>query len=140
MYKVAAEIPGFGVSLENVGCFDPTVVVARLKKAIPEVVVRPNIAWKDYDSFREHGAPEGALLIAINDAMRRGPNWSFDIPTAAGRMIHGNAERYVVRICDSEPIPEDLKTRFLAFLETIRFAPFVQVSSIRIDGNEDYPA
>lgn len=140
-YRVAATIPGFGCSLDNIGCFDPWIVVARLKEAIPEVVVQPeDSAWRAYDWFQAHGAVEGAIRIAERDAMRRGPIWSFEIPTTDGRMIRGHAERYVVEIGGEEPIPNDLKGRFLAFLETLRFAPFVEVSSERIDGNNSYPA
>jgi hypothetical protein len=140
-YEVAAVIPGSGCSRDNVGCFDPTVVVSRLKETFPEAVVRPeDLAWQAYGFFKQRGAVEGAVRSAENDARRRGPIWSFKIPTAEGRVIRGRAERYVVSIGDEEAIPGDLKSRFLRFLETLRFAPFVEVSSERIDGNDHSPA
>ena len=140
-YEVAAKIPGFGGSPDNIGCFDPTIVVVRLKEAFPEVAVHTeDYAWRTYDAFKRRGAVEGAVRIAESDARRRGPIWSFDIPTVGGRLIRGHAERYVVRIGDKEAIPDDLRSRFLSFLETLRFAPFVEISSVRIDGNDHYPA
>jgi hypothetical protein len=45
-----------------------------------------------------------------------------------------------VEIGSKDPIPNDLKARFMGFLETLRFAPFVEVLSERIDGNNHYPA
>jgi hypothetical protein len=140
MYEVAAKIPGFGTELHNIGCFDPTIIICRLRKSFPEAVVNPeDFAWRDYDSFRRRGAIDGAVRIAESDARRRGPIWTFTIPTGPERVVRGKAERYVVSIFDTEPIPADLKSRFLSFLEELKFAPFVEVSSIRIEGNEIYP-
>jgi len=140
-YQVAAEIPGHGCSPDNVGCFDPTVVVARLKQAFPEAVVgSEDLAWRDYEGLRRNGAAQGTVRTAEDDARRRGPIWAFEIPTADGRTVRGRAERYVVKIGGADPIPDDLKGRFVAFLETLRFAPFVEIASVRIEGNDRCPA
>jgi hypothetical protein len=105
-YEVAAKIPGFGCSRDNVGCFDPTVVIGRLKEAFPEAEVdAEDRAWRDFEGLKRLGEVEGerpakdaSLRIAASDARRRGPIWAFELPTAEGTRIRGYAERYCVRI------------------------------------------
>lgn len=124
-----------------VGCFDPTVVVVRLKREFPDVVVSSeDLAWRDYDVFKQRGAVDHAVRIAQNDARRRGPIWAFRFPTSGGAPIKGRAERYNVQILSDEPIPEPLRSRFIAFLNELRFAPFVSVKSVNLDGNSESPA
>jgi len=140
-FEVAARVAGGGLNRDIVGCFDPTIVVVRLKDWFPDLIVDlRDYAWKDYDSFKQRGIVEGAVRIAENDARRRGPIWAFRIPSGPGQAVRGHAERYIVSISSEEPIPVDLKARFWEFLNTLKFAPFVEVSSVKIEGNDVSPA
>lgn len=141
MFEISAHVKGGGYDESTVCCFDPTVVVVRLRKAFPEVEVTPqDFAWKDYDAFRQRGAIEGCVRIAENDARRRGPMWQFRLPVEGNEWINGHAERYLVSVSSSQPIPEPLRSRFIAFLQELRFAPCVEVKSVRYVGNEEFPA
>jgi hypothetical protein len=141
MFEIRARVQGGGFDEAVVGCFDPTVVIVRLRKAFPEVTVdQEDFAWKYHDAFKRRGVVDGAVRIAECDARRRGPIWRFHLPMGNGRNVTGWAERYSIRILDEEPIPEPVQTRFLAFLEELRFSPAVEVASVRIEGNDEYPA
>ena len=141
MFLISADVAGHGMDAAVICCFDPTVVVVRLKQVFPEVEVIPeDFAWRDYDSFKRRGAVDGAIPIAENDARRRGPIWTFHFPATGEKPIKGKAERYNVQIMSEEPIPEPLRTRFMAFLNELKFAPCVTVKSIRLEGNTETPA
>jgi hypothetical protein len=141
MFEISANITGGGLKMSNICCFDPTVVVVRLREAFPDVEIVPeDMAWRYYDHFKRRGAVEGAVRIAENDARRRGPIWTFRLPVSGGQPIRGRAERYDVTIRSEQEIPEPLGSRFIAFLEELRFAPCVSVKSIRWEGNEEFPA
>jgi hypothetical protein len=111
---IKAGVSGGGMEKDIVGCFDPTM-------------------------FRARGGHEGAIRIAENDARRRGPCWGFRVRTGT-ELIRGHAERYHVSISSESVIPEPLRSRFLVFLESLQFAPFVTVSSFRLEGNDKFPA
>src|SRR5687768_1931780 len=135
MFEISAKVSGGGLDPNIVCCFDPTIVVVRLRKAFPEVEVIPqDFAWRDYDAFKQRGAVEGAVRVAENDARRRGPIWAFRFPVPDALPICGRAERYQVSIFSDVPVPEPLRTRFLAFLEELRFAPLVSVKSVKLEG------
>jgi hypothetical protein len=136
MFQMRARVRGGGLDTTVVGCFDPTIVVVRLREAFPEVKVDPE---EYYDVFKRLGEVQGALRIIENDARRRGPIWRFHLPLDNGRSIIGWAERYSVRILDNEPIPEPIRSRFLAFLEGLRFSRDVEVASVRIENNAEHP-
>jgi|GEM_PF-3075911 len=141
MFVISAEVAGDGMNTDVVYCFDPTIVIVRLRQAFPDVEVIPqDLAWRDCDTFKERGAVEGAVRIAENDARRRGPIWTFRLPIPGKPAIWGRAERYDVSIFSKEPIPEPLRCRFLTFLEQLRFAECVTVKSVRFEGNDEYPA
>lgn len=141
MFLISANVAGNGMDAAVVGCFDPTVVVVRLKQAFPEVEVIPeDFAWRHYDAFKRRGAVDGAIRIAENDARRRGPIWTFRFPTSGKEPIKGRAERYIIEIMSDEPIPEPLRTRFIAFLNELKFAHFVTVKSVKLNGNTESPA
>jgi hypothetical protein len=141
MFTISASIPEGGFDKAIVCCFDPTIVIARLRDAFPEVEIIPqDFAWRDYDTFKQHGLSEGAMRIAANDARRRGPIWRFRLPVAGGPPLPGRAERYDVTLFSEEPIPEPLRSRFLAFLEGLRFAPCVEIQSVQCVDNDEFPA
>lgn len=141
MFEISANVAGYGMDSAVVCCFDPTIVVVRLQQSFPDVEVIPrDFAWRDFDEFKQRGVVEGAVRIAENDARRRGPIWTFRFPTSDGEPIHGKAERYVVAIWSRQPVPEPLRSQFIAFLETLKFAPCVTVQSIRLEGNTTFPA
>jgi hypothetical protein len=141
MFQISASVSGAGMDSSVVCCFDPTIVVVRLRRTFPEVEVVPqDFAWRDYDSFKQRGAVEGAVRIAESDARRRGPIWTFRLPASQGQAIRGRAERYDVSIWSNAPVPEPLRSRFLEFLEGLRFAACVSVKSVRIEGNDEFPA
>ena len=136
VYKIAAEVPGCGTEIDVVGCFDPTVVIARLRRAFPdEVEVDPeDQGWKDYKAMLRLGGYEPALRTAERDAQRRAPIRLFRFPTGTEQVVYGKAERYHVSIWSEQPIPEPLKSRFLEFLRGLEFlSPTVR--SERIEGN-----
>jgi hypothetical protein len=143
VFEISANVTGAGMDADVVCCFDPTVVIARLRQAIPDVeVIRQDFAWRDYESFKQRGAVEGdgALRIAEKDARRRGPIWAFRLPVPGMSPIRGRAERYAVSIWSDVPVPEPLRSRFIAFLEGLCFAPCVSVKSVRLEGNDEFPA
>jgi hypothetical protein len=129
-YELNARIPGAGMNRTIVGCFDPTIVICRLRDTFPRVEILPrDFAWKDYNAFQARGAVENAIRIAENDARRRGPVWVFSLPLDENRTIRGAAERYRVHVRSTEPFPEPFRADFLTFLNTLRFAPYVEVST-----------
>lgn len=145
MFEIAARIDDEG---DGVGCFDPRKVVSKLIRTFPgeAVACLHDYAWKDYDSFKQKSDLEGVsdtleavILRAERDAHRRGPLFVFRLYTGDGQVIRGAAERYVVRIWSGQPIPPDLRERFIAFLDSLLFGPVV-TSSVRFDGNEVSPA
>lgn len=149
MHEISASVAGAGMDADVVCCFDPTIVIVRLRRAFPEVEVNPqDLAWRDYESFQQRGAVEGfgeglqgAIRIAERDALRRGPLWTFRFPAPGRATIFGRAERYDVKIWSDEPIPEPLRSRFIEFLENLRFAACVTVRSVRLEsGNQTFPA
>jgi hypothetical protein len=141
MYEIAARFPGAGTSTDVACCFDPRVVIARLRDEFAgEVEIDPtDHGWRDFKNFVRMGNAEGAARIAENDALRRAPNYVFRFHLPEGQEIGGNAERYVVRVTSDTPIPEPLKTRFLRFLRALPLVPF-EVESVRIEGNDHFDA
>src|SRR4051794_10573672 len=83
----------------GVGCFDPTIVIGRLRRTFPNevVVCIHDYAWKDYDFFVQRSFIS-ALDIAERDARRRGPIFHFRMRARDDQVIHGRAERYLVTI------------------------------------------
>ena len=144
MYKITARVAGGGRDRSVFCCFDPTIVIAALEARFPEAKVGDDLAWKDYAYFTRNETPtegeQGAAGIAKNDALRRGPVWPFELPDPSGGVIRGGAERYSVRIWSDRPIAEPLHSEFLEFLEQLRFADVVTVESIRLEGNDEFPA
>ena len=142
MYMISAKIKVGGMDLDVVCSFDPTIVIVRLNKAFADSVEinQRDFAWKDYDAFKMRGVVEGAIRIAENDARRRGPIWTFQFRVPSPSLIRGRAERYDVSIWSDDPIPEPLRSDFLSFLNELRFCPFVTVKSVRLDGNNEFPA
>lgn len=141
MFIHSAEICGGGFDPAIVCCFDPTKVIARLREAIPEVEVNPlDFAWRDYDAFKRHEVVGKAVRIAENDARRRGPIWTFRLQVPDCPEMRGRAERYDVTVFCESPIPEPLKSRFLAFLEGLRFAPCVRVKAVRVEDKDELAA
>jgi hypothetical protein len=124
-----------------VGCFDPTRVVARLREEFPEIEVDPrDHSQKDIETFKLIDNAGSALRVAEADARRRGPIWSITLPLDEGRELKGHAARYYVCLRDDRPIPEPMRSRLLAFLNGLRFAEYVEVSSVRVEGSKESPA
>src|SRR5579859_529590 len=99
MFRISAEITGAGMNTDVVCCFDPNIVMVRLRAAFPELeVVAVDFAWRDYDAFKQWGAVEGAIRTAENDARRRGPVWTYRLPVSGRPPIRGRAERYDVSL------------------------------------------
>jgi hypothetical protein len=143
MFVISASVDGAGTDSNVVCCFDPTIVIVRLRRTFPTVeVILQDFAWRDYDAFKQRGAVEGdgALRIAENDARRRGPIWTFRLPAPGRPPICGRAERYDVSIWSEAPLPEPLRSQFLLFLEGLQFADCVRIESIRLEGNNRHPA
>jgi hypothetical protein len=140
MFIISANIRGYGCDKSVVCSFDPSIVITRLREAFPEAQVSDeDRAWRDYEALKERGAITNALQIAERDAYRRGPIWTFHLPAPGQPMIRGTAERYVVKVSSHEPIPEPLRSAFLAFLEQLKFSPHVSIKSVRIEGNDEHP-
>jgi hypothetical protein len=56
MYVISAHVAGFGCDKSIVCCFDPSVVVVRLREAFPEVeVMAEDIAWRDCGLMKQSG-------------------------------------------------------------------------------------
>lgn len=124
-FEVAASFPGGGMREDVPCCFDPRIVMFRLRDEFGDLVESEfkDVSWDAHDRFLEIGAVEGAIRSARNDGMRRGPNFPFKIRWE-GETYQGNAERYVVRLSSPKPIPEALRRRFRAFLEKLTIVPF----------------
>lgn len=128
MVRITAEIEGFGVETSVVCCFDPTVVIARLREVFPELIVSPlDSSWKNYVGLSQIDAGTAALRIAENDARRRGPIWLFELPVFGGVAIRGKAERYVVCFQSDHPIHEPYLSRIVGFMEELKFASCVEL-------------
>jgi hypothetical protein len=142
VFEIVAKIEG-GFDDPDVLCaFDPNKVVFRLRRLFPGLDVDPrDFAWRDFDQFTRHGLVDesGALGVAARDARRRGPIWVFKLPAEYGA-IRGKAERHFVSFYSESPFPEPLRSRLIAFVEGLRFAPCVGVKCVRIDDNDEYPA
>lgn len=146
-FQISAKIRGDGFDKSVVCCFDPTVVMGRLRTRFPDVELIPGDAsLRDRNGFlemlqKEPGSvSEKALRLAERDAQRRGPIWVFRLPVPGRSPLRGWAERYSVRLFSEEPVPEPLRSRFIEFLEGLRFATCVGVKSVRLEGNDEYPA
>ena len=153
MFSISAQIEGFGTEAHNICCFDPTIVVFRLRQAFPEIIIGPDDhAWRDCAAFTRMNALEptlssrapvgidGALRIAERDARRRGPLWTFELPLPDGRTLPGSAERHNVSFQSSQSIPEPYRSRILDFFHEMQFAPCVSVKSVEIQGSNEIPA
>jgi hypothetical protein len=117
------------------------IVLLRLKAVFPEVEVLPqDLVWRNYNKLKQLGAPEVVLLTAENDVRRRCPHRSFRLPAGDQEKVHGHVERYHVSIQSDRPFPEPFRSRFIGFLEELRFGPWVTVESIRLEGNDEFPA
>ena len=142
MFLIAAEIEG-GFDNPDVFCaFDPNKVVFRLRQLFPDLEVDPqDYAWRDFDLFTRHGLVDesGALGVAARDARRRGPVWLFRLPPG-DRAIRGKAERHFVSFSSESPFPEPLRSRLIAFVEGLRFAPCVRVKCVGVEDNDEFPA
>lgn len=135
-YIIESRIPGAGLDKKIALCFDPTIVIARLMESFPNevVVCIHDYAWKDYDAFHETRASLSAINAAEIDARRRGPNFIFRVRTGTDQIVQGNAERYIIRIWSDRPISDDLKSRFISFLNSMTYYPY-EVSSCCLNGN-----
>lgn len=143
MYRISATIPGHGCERDNILCFDPNIVMGRLGEAFPDVEIDPrDYSWKDYEAFVSRGLTEndGAVRVALADAMRRGPIFRYRLPVGDGLYLQGHAERYVVGVWSEEPIPEPTRSKFLEFLRSLRVSPSIEIQSLRIEGNDHTPA
>lgn len=141
LYEISADFPGGGTEREVACCFDPRIVLIRLRDEFGRLLESDgeDVSWRDYEHFEarvtlegETAGLAGCLRIAANDARRRGPNYRFCIHWEGVR-FHGNAERYVVRLSsEGLPIPEELRRRFQRFLESLPLVPF-EVRAVKID-------
>ena len=140
MYLISADIRGAGMDKSIIYCFDPTIVVARLREVFKEINVTPQERSRnDLHRLVELEAPESAIEIAAADARRRGPIWTFELSTAASQKIRGRAERYCVTFISDAPIPEDFRIRIIAFLKQLQFSECVEIKSVRLEGNIETP-
>jgi hypothetical protein len=135
MFEIAARIEDED---NAVGCFDPTKVILRLIDEIPEAIVCVHdYGWKDYDHFQQRSAYEGTIRVAENDARRRAPIYIFRLRTATKQVIRGHAERYIVSIRSDEEISNDLKQRFILFLNSLTTNQ-IEIKSVRIENNDEF--
>lgn len=139
MYLISARIKGGGGDPQIFYCFDPTIVVQRLRNTFPDLEVDPDdFSQRDCKHFETHGEAKCAQ-IAENDSRRRGPIWVFRLHGPGHCVVTGHAERYVVEVVSDAPIPEPLRSNFLSFLEGIKFNDNVSVESVKLVDNKRYP-
>ena len=134
-YNVELSLPD-----DSLHTLDPTLVLLRLRAEIPRVVVcLQDGAWATYDAFNElRGIAKGAVDVTENDARRRGPIWTFRV-YCQGVAIEGGVERrrcWLLR--KDEPVPEEVKGRFLEFLRSLEI-PDATVESYTLEGNRREP-
>lgn len=144
-YLVKAEFPGAGEATESVCCFDPRIVLSRMRAEFGDRFESDlrDLSRKDVDHFQsridQEGETEGLVgcrRVARNDAMRRGPIFRFTIHWE-GELYGGRVERYLVELQSQErPLPESLWRRFKSFLERLPLAPF-EVRAVKLDGNTE---
>src|SRR5687767_5447316 len=83
MFVISASVTGAGMDTDIVCCFDPAVVVVRLREAFPEVEVIPeDFSWKAYDAMR---ARRNGLGGEGRRARRREARPHLDLCPAGGR-------------------------------------------------------
>ncbi len=143
MFEISATIDG-GFGDPDVLCaFDPTKVVARLRREFPGTEVdSQDYAWRVFDQFVQRGLVDesGTLGVAARDARRRGPIWLFRVRSDDGACVRGGAERHRVWFYNDDPFPEPLRSKLLAFVDGLRFAPCVSVKCARVEDNDESPA
>jgi hypothetical protein len=124
VFEITANIAGG----RGFWCFDPTVIVVRLRDLFPDIEIDPqDYAWRDYDAFKQRGDTSGAIQVAENDAQQRGPLWLFRIPIPGQPALSGSVERYRFRISTDEPFQEAIKLRLITFLEGLQCKPEVEI-------------
>ncbi|MGL6073546.1 MAG: hypothetical protein ACRC8S_05210 [Fimbriiglobus sp.] len=136
---ISAVVNTDGDPLDNIACFDPSVILARMRREFPEIEIDPtDYAWRDYKGFLAMGltSEDSALGVAAADARHRGPLWLFRIPSPDGVSIRGSTERYRVLFHRSQPFPEALRLRLLEFLEKLRFIPCVEILEEELQDNQ----
>jgi hypothetical protein len=140
MFIMSADIKGAGLDIHVVSCFDPTVVIARLRKRFPNVLIGPDdLSRKDIELLSQMKPMQGkedALLIAQRDAQRRGPIWAFELPQDSDIKILGTAERHRVSFRSDRPIREPLRSEIWAWLRELKYGPDVTIQ-MTDDGDDD---
>jgi len=143
VFEIVAAIEGGFADPDVLCAFDPSKVVARLRREFPGIDVDPqDYAWRDFDLFVRRGLVDesGALGVAARDARRRGRLWLFRLPAADGVTVRGSAERHYVRFHSDTAFPEPLRSRLIGFAEGLRFAACVSVKCVQWIDNDEHPA
>lgn len=125
---------------DSLWTLDPSLVAHRLCTEVRQTTVcLEDLAWRDYDSFKERRVVSGALRVAENDARRRGPAWEFRI-LHDDLLISGHVERRRCEIHRRDAhLPTALRDEFLEFLQRLEI-PGAMIESYWLEGNTRTPA
>jgi hypothetical protein len=99
--------------------FDPDRVIQKVKERFPETKVVPG----DQLALSAERAAAGGAADQVVATLRRtaqsyGPAYAFEIPIPGGRSIHGRARRYDISLLFDDPLPEELRSRFIEWLKS----------------------
>lgn len=121
MFVISAVVPEGRINPKSIFCFDPTIVVERLRELLDDEIeiTEPDYTARLCDEFQRMNVSPRTMRVAENDDRRRGPVIVFRINSDSGMAIRGHAERYTVRLSCDAPIPERIKSKVLSFFRDV---------------------
>ena len=137
MFVISAVVPEGRIKPKSIFCFDPTIVVERLRELLDDEIeiTEPDYTARVCDEFQRMNVSPRTMRVAENDDRRRGPVIGFRINSDSGMTICGQAERYYVHLSCEAPIPEPIKSIFLSFFREVEGIS-LKTESYFLDGNE----
>jgi hypothetical protein len=98
---------------------DPDQILQKVKEIFPETRVVPGDQLTLSAERAAAGGAAGQVVATLRrNAQSYGPAYAFEIPLPEGRSMQGRARRYDVTLLFDEPLPEELRNRFIEWLKS----------------------
>jgi hypothetical protein len=98
---------------------DPDQVIQKVTESFPEARVVPGDQLTlSAERATAEGAADHVVATLRHNAQSYGPAYAFEIPLPDGRSIQGRVRRYDVALLFDEPLPEELRSRFIDWLKS----------------------